>query len=124
MLAVLVAARAVDRDELAVVVEVVLLEVAVEQLDDLGRVHEPAAARGDDPLRAVVERLQRLGGRLAELDGDAAAGRVEHPQHAVLAVSMRRRSWTSSSPSPVLMRAKRLMTALASAGAKSTDGQA
>ena len=76
--------RAVDRDELAVVVEVVLLEVAVEQLDDLGRVHEPAAARGDDPLGAVVERLQRLGGRPAELDGDAAAGRVEHPQHAVL----------------------------------------
>jgi hypothetical protein len=51
--------RPVDRDELAVD-EVVLLEVAVEQLDDLGRVHEPAAARGDDPLRAGVERLDRL----------------------------------------------------------------
>ena len=75
--------RPVDRDELAVV-EVVLLEVAVEQLHDLGRVHEPTAARGDDPLRAGVERLDRLRRRVAELDGDAAAGRVEHAQHAVL----------------------------------------
>ena len=37
--------RAVDQDEVPVLAEVVLLEVAVEQLDDLGRVHEPAAAR-------------------------------------------------------------------------------
>ena len=31
-----------------------------EQLDDLGRVQDAAAARGDDPARALVERLQRL----------------------------------------------------------------
>ena len=35
---------------------------------------------------------------------------------------MRRRSWTSSSPSPALMRAKRLMTALASAGVEVDRG--
>ena len=42
-----------------------------------------AAARGDDPLGALVERLQRLGRRVADLDGDAAAGRAEDAQRAV-----------------------------------------
>ena len=54
-----------------------------EQLDDLGRVHHAAAARGDDPLRALVERLQRLGRRIVDLDDHAAPGRGEEAQHAV-----------------------------------------
>ena len=84
--------RPVDRDELPVVVEVVLGEVAGrdrgaglralrgQHLDDLGGMQAAAAARGDDPLGALVERLQRLVRRVAELDGDAAAGGAEDPQ--------------------------------------------
>ena len=87
--------RPVDRDELPVAVEVVLDELAGrdrgarlralrgQHLDDLRRVQAAAAARGDDPLGALVERLQRLVRRVAELDGDAAAGGAEDAQRAV-----------------------------------------
>ena len=70
MLAGLVAARAVDGHERAVVVEVVLDELAGrmarggaprrQQAHDLGGVQDAAAAGRDDPPRALVERLQRL----------------------------------------------------------------
>ena len=132
--------RPVDRDELAVVVEVVLDELAGrdrraglgalgrEQLDDLGRVQRAAAAGGDDPLRALVERLQRA----------PSAGRRPRPRRRGRAglkmrstrsrssppSRMRTRSWTSSSPSPALIGAKRPMIALASSGANSIVGQA
>ncbi len=88
--------RAVDGNEPALLVEVVLDEGAGrdrgsglgalrrQHLDDLRRVQHPAPARGDDPLGAVVERLQRLARWLAELDGDAAAGGAEDAQRALV----------------------------------------
>ena len=54
-----------------------------QHLDDLRGMQAAAAARGDDPLGALVERLQRLVRRVAELDGDAAAGGAEDAQRAV-----------------------------------------
>ena len=47
--------------------------------------HLSATAGGNDPLRAVVERLQRLGRQRIDLRHDAAAGRVEEPQHDLVA---------------------------------------
>ena len=54
-----------------------------EQPDDLGRVQDAAAAGRDDPPRALVERLQRFGRRVADLDDDALADEGEEAQHAV-----------------------------------------
>ena len=75
--------RPVDRYEAALVVQVVLDELAGrmagggargrKEPDDLGGVQDAAAACGDDPARALVERLQRLGRRIADLDDDALA---------------------------------------------------
>ena len=84
---------AIDGYEHAVVVEVVLDELAGrmtrggaprrQQAHDLGGMQDAAAPGGDDPARALVERLQRLGRRLADLDDDALAHEREEAQHAV-----------------------------------------
>ena len=88
--------RAVDRDQVALVVEVVLDELAArdraggiaplgrQHLDQLGRVHGAAAAGLHDPPRALVQRLQRTRRRLVDLDDHAAAGGREQAQLAVV----------------------------------------
>ena len=82
---------AVDRREPSVIVEVVLDErpgraagvvPRAQELDDLGRVREPAPAGGDDAPRAFVERLDRPVGRVVDLDHDLAPGGGEEAQHA------------------------------------------
>ena len=87
--------RPVDRRQRAVSLEVVLDELAGwddrpwvgaprrEHLDDLGRMDRATATGGDDPLGALVERLQRLGRRGADLDHDVAAAGIEHAQRHV-----------------------------------------
>ena len=119
---------AAGRPGRASVVEVVLDELAGgiagglaarSRLDDLGRVHGAAAARGDDPLGALVERLQRLvGGPPSSTVTPRPAGLNMRSTRSRSSPSsrMRTRSWTISSPRPALMRAKRPMTALASLG--------
>ena len=112
MLAVLVAARAVDGHELAVVVEVVLDELAGRMTRVARRgassftisagCRMPAAARGDDPLRALVERLQRLASAGSPISTTTPLARGgEEAQHAVAHRRRRRagaRSWTMLEP--------------------------
>ena len=86
---------AVHRDQGAVGVEVVLDELAArdraariatlgrQHLDQLRRVHRAAAAGLHDPPRALVQRLQRAGRRLVDLDDHATPGGGEEPQLAV-----------------------------------------
>ena len=85
---------AIDGYEHAVVVEIVLDELAGrmtqggahrrQQAHDLGGVQDAAPPGRDDPARALVERQQRLRRRLAHLDDDALAHEREEAQHAVV----------------------------------------
>ena len=68
------------RGRAALVVEIVLLEDARQQVDDVGRVHRPAPAGLDDPARALVERLQRPPRRVVDLRHHAAPGGREEAQ--------------------------------------------
>ena len=80
MLAVLVAGGAVDGHELPSsskscstnspggIAEPAAAALGGEDLHDLRGMQAAAPAGGDDPLGALVERLQRLVGRIAELD--------------------------------------------------------
>ena len=54
-----------------------------EQLHDLGGVKGPAAACRADAARRLVERLERLGGRVLHLDRYFVAGRHVEPQDSV-----------------------------------------
>ena len=72
-------ARALDRDQPAAVVEVVLDEAAAlagEPVDELVRVHRPAAPGAGHLLRVVVQRLEALGGRAADVGDDTLARTV------------------------------------------------
>ena len=60
-----------------------LVAAGGEQLDDLGRVQQPAAPRGDDPQRSLVQRLQRLARRRVDLHHHALPRRGEQAQHAI-----------------------------------------
>ena len=51
-----------------------------EQTHDLGRMQRPATARRDDPPRALVERLQRLPGRVVDLERHVVPGGEEAQQ--------------------------------------------
>ena len=97
-----IAGGAVDGHQVAVVVQVVLDELAArdrprdvgalgrEHLDQLGRVHGAAAAGLHDPARALIQRLQRPCGRLVELDDHAAPGGREQPQLALVDLAVAR----------------------------------
>ena len=81
--------RAVDGFQAAALVEVVLLELAAEQLDDLGGMERAPAARRNHAQGSLVQRLNgRHGGRV-DLDEHAAPGRLEEADQTLAPVVAR-----------------------------------